>query len=428
MTQEQVKLGAEAAQAIIIGVLMNGESHEKLADDLNELESLLKTLGHVVCDRVVQKRHKFSVSTLLGKGKIEEISRMAEQRGAQLLVFDHPLTPPQVRNIEALTGKVVMDRTGVILEIFHAHARTAQARTQVEIARLEYLLPRLTGAWTHFQRQAGGGVRSRGMGEKQIEIDRRRARERIARLQRQLEQIRKERQTQRKARANELHVAIVGYTNSGKSTLMKALTKTSIEGKDELFATLDTSIKTIDPRTRPKILLSDTVGFIRRLPHALIESFKSTLDEVLEADLLLHVVDVSHPQYDEHMSITTKVLDEIGAGAIPQLMIFNKSDRLKDSILPRVLRGAYPGSMCISAYDKSDTSEVREHIFDYFKKNFTDYKLTIEPTNQRLQSLIYGQCIVIDADYSDPALVTFHLRSSRATYDRLSKLAAEQKN
>lgn len=423
--QEVISNQTEPSGAILVGILLNGESLEKLNEDLNELDSLLKTLGIIVHDRIIQKRHRLTAKTLLGTGKVDEIKDMAEARGAELVVFDRPLSPPQVRNLEEMTCKIVMDRTGVILEIFSKHARTNQAKTQVEIARLEYLLPRLTGAWTHFQRQAGGGVRSRGMGEKQIEVDRRRARERISRLQKQLEQIRKEKQTQRKSRSQELKVAIVGYTNSGKTTMMKGLTRSNVAGKNELFATLDTNIKTIDPRTRPKILLSDTVGFIRNLPHSLVESFKSTLDEVQEADLLLHVVDVSFHSYEDHIRITRQVLEDIGAGDVPQIMIFNKSDLLDEPILPRVLKAAYPGSMTLSANSMEDVNGLRDHIYAFFIKNLVNYSVAIDIGAQAELSKVYNNCLVINSDYDESGKMLFNVQSTRSTMAKLRKFIVE---
>lgn len=375
--------------------------------------------------RIIQKRHRLTAKTLLGTGKVDEIKELAESCNADVVAFDRPLSPPQVRNLEEMTGKTVMDRTGIILEIFSKHARTNQAKTQVEIAQLEYLLPRLSGAWTHFQRQAGGGVRSRGMGEKQIEVDRRRARERIVRLQKQLDHIRKEKETQRKARSQELKVAIVGYTNSGKTTLMKSLTRSTIAGKDELFATLDTNIKTIDPRTRPKILLSDTVGFIRNLPHSLVESFKSTLDEVREADLLLHVVDVSYHSYEDHIKITRQVLEDIGAGEVPQIMIFNKADLLKDPILPRVLKAAYPGSMTLSANSVADANELRDHIYGFFRKNLVTYSVAIDVALQTILSKVYNNCLILKTDYDESGKMLFSVQSTRSTMAKLRKYIVE---
>lgn len=392
---------------------------------MDELESLLSTLNIKVLDRIIQRRHKLISKTLLGTGKVDEIRDLAENSGADWVVFDRSLSPPQVRNLEAMTCKSVMDRTGIILEIFFRHARSNQAKTQVEIARLEYLLPRLTGAWTHFQRQAGGGVRSRGMGEKQIEVDRRRARERISRLHKQLEAIQREKKVQSKARSQELKVALVGYTNSGKTTLMKKLTKSKVAGKNELFATLDTNIKAIDPRTRPKILLSDTVGFIRNLPHALIESFKSTLDVVSDADLLLHVVDVSYHSYEDHIKITQGVLRDIGAGEIPQIMVFNKIDCLDDKILPRVLRAAYPDSMTVSAYIEDDVNNLRDHVYSFFRRNLVSYSVSVDIKDQAGVSKVYNNCLVIKTDYEESGNMLFSVQSTRSTMAKLRKYIVE---
>jgi len=405
--------------AIVVGVLLPGDSPQQLGEDLDELAALLQTLGVITGGRIIQKRQRLTAKCLLGTGKVEEIATLAKEVGAKLVVFDRPLSPPQVRNIEEMTGCEVLDRAGVILDIFAKHARTNQAKTQVEIARLEYLLPRMSGAWTHLHRQRGGG-NLRGMGEKQIEVDRRRARERIARLKAQLGQISKERATQRKSRRNELKVALVGYTNSGKTTLMNALTHAKLQAKDALFVTLDANVRTIDPSTRPKILLSDTVGFIRNLPHSLVESFKSTLDEVLEADMLLHVVDVSHPSYGIQMETTQKVLDEIGAGGIPTIVVFNKLDNLDDAILPKVLRQAYKGSICVSAYSEEDIIRLRKHIYDFFAANFVWAQLRIPADDTSALSQVYNSCLVTETDYETPDFVVIEVKATRAVLNKLS--------
>ncbi len=407
-------------RAVVVGVLLAGESAEKVEEELRELESLLDTLGVQVKGRIMQRRQKLTPNCFIGTGKVQEIKDLALSTDSRLVVFDRALSAPQVRNLEKMTSCVVLDRTGVILEIFSRHARTNQAKTQVEIAKLEYLLPRLSGAWSHFQRQKGGGALQRGMGEKQIEVDRRRARERIARLQKQLEQIRKEKATQRKSRSNELKVAIVGYTNSGKTTLMKGLTKAQVLPKDELFATLDTNVKTIDPRTRPKILLSDTVGFIRNLPHGLVESFRTTLDEVNEADLLLHIVDVSYPYYEDHIKVTRGVLEEMGAGEIPQILVFNKADRLNDPVLPRILKAAYPGCIVVSSQQEKDITRVRDHIYTFFRKNLVTFRLSIPADNPSAQSLLYRNCLVIEKDFDEEAGRVLYL--AQATRPTMTKL------
>jgi GTP-binding protein HflX len=407
----------EGRVAIIVGVTLAGED-DTLAEDLAELTQLLGTLKIQVGGRVVQKRQKVTPRFFVGEGKVDEIKLLAEQLGSNLVIFDRTLSGPQVRNLEESTGCEVQDRTGVILEIFARHARTTQAKTQVEIARLEYMMPRMTGAWSHLERQRGGGVQ-RGMGEKQIEVDRRLARERMSRLRRQLEGIQKDRQNQRKARLSELKVALVGYTNSGKTSIMSAVTRANVQAEDVLFATLDASVRTLDPSTRPKILLSDTVGFIRNLPHSLVESFKSTLDEVLEADLLLHVVDASHPNFRAQMQTTSDVLREIGAGEIPQLMVFNKLDKVADPVLPKILKAAYKNSEFVSALREDDMVRLRRYIIKYFEENLVRATIEVPADDQALLSLIYKSCLILETDFSIQDRARFEVRASPAVLAKL---------
>lgn len=407
----------DKSKALIVGVLAQGEE-DHLGDDLDELEQLLQTLKVKTLSRVVQRRQKLNPKCLLGEGKVEEIRQQAIDLGAGLVVFDRTVSAPQMRNLEKMTGCEILDRTGVILEIFARHARTNQAKTQVEIAQLEYQLPRMTGAWTHLERQRGGGVQ-RGMGEKQIEVDRRRARERISRLQKQLDNYRKDRQNQRKARLSELKVALVGYTNSGKTSVMIAMTKATTQAEDVLFATLDSNVRTLDPSTRPKILMSDTVGFIRNLPHGLVESFKSTLDEVLEADLLLHVVDMSHPMYRQQMETTNSVLREIGAGEIPVMLVFNKLDRVEDPVLPKILKAAYKHSMQVSAHSEEDMQNLRRKVFKYFEENLVRASLSVPADDQQLLSLIYKSCLILSSDFSVQDEARFEVRAAPAILAKL---------
>lgn len=358
---------------------------------------------------------------LLGTGKILELKQIAEDLGVTTLVFDRMLSAPQVRNISKLTGLEVLDRPGVILEIFRDHANTNEAKTQVEIARLEYLLPRLQGAWTHFQKQRGGGSNQRGMGEKQIEVDRRIARERIVKLSRQLKQIRNEKKLQRKKRQEHYRVALVGYTNSGKTTIMRELTNSLIDPENKLFATLDTRIKKLNPETQPTVLLSDTVGFIRNLPHNLIESFKTTLDEVLEADLLLHVIDVSS-DYDLQIKVTNEVLSEIGADEVPSLFVFNKCDLLEDPYIPKILKCKYPNSIFISSLKNSDLNELQQEIVSSVGKNLVNFEITVPISNQMIQSMVFKSCKILDSEYKDDGSVTFSLSSSKSVMEKLDSL------
>lgn len=413
----------EKEGAIVVGCMFDSaEEDAELVDyDLEELCSLLKTLGVEVKDQVVQRRAKPNPSLLLGSGKVEEIKALAEVHRAAWVVFDHHLSGPQVRNLEKELCLDVLDRSGVILEIFSRHARTKQAKLQVEIAQLEYLMPRLTGAWTHFQRQTGGGVRARGMGEKQIEIDRRRARERIARLAKQLAQIRKERQTQSKSRQNELRVGLVGYTNSGKTTLMSTMTRSQASPEDALFATLDSSVRSLDPSTRPRILLSDTVGFIRKLPPSLIESFKSTLEEVVEADLLLHVVDLSHPNYRNQMATTEQVLADLGAQDIPVLMVFNKADQVSDPLLTKIVTQGFEHSMCLSALDKGQVRELRSMVYRFFESCFKRVKVRVSGEDAASLSVIHQHCVIMHAEYEEDGSVVFDVRASESSMAKLSQ-------
>ena len=290
------------------------------------------------------------------------------------------------------------------------------------------MLPRLTGAWTHFQRQSGGHTGARGMGEKQIEVDRRRIKERIAKLKVQLKQIAVDKAIQRKSRKAELKVALVGYTNSGKTTLLNSLTRAQSTAKDELFATLDSNVKIIDPATRPKILLSDTVGFIQNLPHGLVESFRSTLDEVLDADLLLHVVDISHTRYRDQMQVTDQVLEEIGAGDIPRIIVFNKGDCVDDPMLQRVLKGAYHGSIFVSAINPEDALRLREHIFEFFIHNFVQVTVRIPHSAQSILSLIHKSSMILNSDYSEEGFVLFEIRTTHSVIGRLQSFIVVNTN
>ncbi|MCX6124437.1 MAG: GTPase HflX [Proteobacteria bacterium] len=409
----------------MVGVLLSNEDLKILQDDLVELQALLTTLGVATVGQIIQRRAKLTPSCLIGTGKVQEIKVIAKEKGATIVVVDRPLSPPQVRNLEEMTGCMVMDRAGVILDIFAKHARTNASKAQVEIARLEHMLPRMVGQWTHLHRQRGGGVMG-GEGEKQIELDRRKARDRIARLKEQMVQLDKERATQRKSRRGEIKVSLVGYTNSGKSTIMNGLTNGDFVAKDALFATLDANVRTIDPTSRPKILLSDTVGFIRNLPHGLVESFKSTLDEVREADLLLHVVDISHYNYKAQMTTTDAVLKEIGVGNIPVLILFNKMDRVDDPFLKRILKHAYQGSIAVSAFRPEDMILLREHIYQFFAKNFVRVRLAVPSSDREGISLVYRTCMILDSDYERQNLAVFDVRIPKAALPRVAPYIMDQ--
>jgi GTP-binding protein HflX len=313
-------------QVVLIAVVKKGESVHTVEDHLQELAFLVHTAGGIARKEFIQKLEHPDPRTYVGKGKLAEILAYVKGNGINLAVFDDELSPSQIRNLEKELNIRIIDRTNLILDIFARRARTAQARVQVELAQYQYLMPRLTRMWTHLEKQQGG-IGTRGPGEKEIETDRRVIRKRIAKLKEELQTISRQAAVQRKKRSELVRVALVGYTNAGKSTLMNALSHARLFAEDKLFATLDTTVRKVVWNNRT-FLLSDTVGFIRKLPHQLVESFRSTLEEVREADLLLHVVDVSHPRFEEQISVVNTTLAEIGAGNKPVILVLNKTDLL----------------------------------------------------------------------------------------------------
>lgn len=311
-------------QAVLVGVIQKDHTEIQVNEYLDELTFLSETAGAIAVKRFTQRLPHPDSRTFVGKGKLEEIKQYVKQKGIPLVIFDDELTGSQISNIEKELGVKTIDRSDLILDIFASRARTAQSKVQVELAQYQYLLPRLKGLWKHLERQ-GGGIGTRGPGETEIETDRRIVKDKISLLRKRLAEIDKQSFTQRKERGELIRVALVGYTNVGKSTLMNVLSKADVFAENKLFATLDTTTRKVVFENTP-FLLSDTVGFIRKLPHHLVESFKSTLDEVREADILLHVVDTSHPQYEEQIGVVNKTLQELKAFEKPILTIFNKMD------------------------------------------------------------------------------------------------------
>lgn len=314
-----------AERVVLVGVIFKKREEDQVKEYLDELEFLVDTAGGFVLNRFVQKLDRPDASSYIGKGKLEEIRAYVKENDIDLVVFDDELSPSQHRNLERTVKCRVIDRSNLILDIFASRARTAHAKTQVELAQYQYILPRLAGMWTHLERQRGG-IGVRGPGEKEIETDRRIVRDKIALLKKKLEQIDKQKTTQRSNRGSLVRVALVGYTNVGKSTIMNILSKSKVFAEDKLFATLDTTVRKVVIGNLP-FLLSDTVGFIRKLPHHLIESFKSTLDEVRESDILVHIVDISHPNFEEQINVVNQTLEEIGAANKQTLILFNKIDK-----------------------------------------------------------------------------------------------------
>lgn len=372
-------------KAVLVGLITKSQSEELLEEYLDELAFLTETAGAIPLKRFTQKLERPDTRTFVGKGKLQEIIAFTKEKEVDLLVFDDELSPSQLRNIEKEAGCKVMDRNNLILDIFAGRAQTSHARTQVELAQYQYLLPRLTRMWTHLERQKGG-IGMRGPGESQIETDRRIIQVKIAKLKERLRDIDKQMATQRKNRGDLVRVALVGYTNVGKSTIMNLISKSTVFAENKLFATLDTTVRKVVLENIP-FLLSDTVGFIRKLPTQLIESFKSTLDEVREADILIHVVDISHPSFEDHISAVNDTLLEIKSLDKPIIMIFNKIDAFKfvqkeeDDLMPItkenmsledwkrswMAKNNAP-ALFISATERSNIKEFRDLLTEEVKK------------------------------------------------------------
>lgn len=385
MIEKGTKIRKEE-KAILVGLVHQYQTEEEVNEYLDELSFLAETAGATAIKRFTQKRNNPDVATFLGKGKLEEIKYFIERNEVDILIFDDELSGSQIQNIEKILGKHVLDRSDLILDIFARRAQTAQAKAQVELAQYQYILPRLRGMWKHLERQ-GGGIGTRGPGETEIETDRRIIRDKISQLKRKLDGFDKQAFTQRKERGELIRVSLVGYTNVGKSTIMQLLSKENVFAENKLFATLDTTTRKV-VFDRTPFLLSDTVGFIRKLPHHLVESFKSTLDETREADILLHVVDISHPKYEEQMAIVNETLHSLGAGEKPTLVVFNKMDLyaertfdpwLEESVKQNLLReleekwNLQTSNNCIfiSALEKTNVHWFRDLLLEKVKTMYS---------------------------------------------------------
>jgi GTP-binding protein HflX len=420
MTQEAEP---KRARAIVAAVQRPSVSDLEFDASLEELRQLAKTLGFEVVARFTQKRAGFEKAAYFGTGKREELRAIREQERADLILIDHEISPSQAFNLAKEVGGEVMDRTMVILEIFHRHAASRFARAQVEIARLGYMGPRLREA----AKQAGpkdrarSGTGGRSGGESHGELDRRKIRDRIAELQDELDAMVLERKTQRARRQERqglARVALVGYTNAGKSTLMRALTGSEVLVANKLFATLDTTVRALHPEAVPRVLVSDTVGFIKNLPHGLVASFKSTLDESLEASLLAHVVDASDPGFERQLAVTEEVLDEIGAKEVPRLLVFNKIDRGGDESM---LRAKYPGCIVMSARREGDIARLREAIVAFFERDLVEAELFLPWSANKLRGEIYATCKVLE-ERAEGEGAFLRVRGAPADLERLREL------
>jgi GTP-binding protein HflX len=469
--------GATRPRAVLVGVQLPGVTDEEHESDLAELARLVHTLGYDVAATVTQKRDALAPAAVLGEGKLKELADWTGGKGVipsgaaavkskarananwtraraggetkdadeandddgepsrsdddsqardgankvAVVVVDHEITPSQARNLERATGGEVIDRTGVIVDIFHRHAQSRQARLQVEIARLNYVAPRLRESPGGKERQRG-----KGAGEASIELDRRKIRDRIAELREQLAAVQKEQDQRRHARRDQPRVALVGYTNAGKSSLMRALTGSQVLVEDKLFATLDTTVRALQPETKPRILVSDTVGFIKKLPHDLVVSFKSTLDEALEASLLLYVVDATDPTYLTQLEVTRNVLADIGADAVPSRLLFNKADGLSAE-QRRTLgqRFAAEDPIVLSAHDPVDVAALRSTITAFFEQSMVDAELVVPYAKQSLLGQIYETARVVAEEYDERG-TRLRVRAMPAAVGRLQRLFEER--
>ena len=358
--------------ALLVAVQFSDSTENQIQIQLDELELLAETAGALTQERIIQKRSKVDAATFIGKGKISSIIEQAKELKLHLIIFNDELSPTQIKNIQKLAGDSVkiLDRTGLILDIFDNHARSREAKTQIKLARLEYMLPRLTRQWTHLERQMGGVGTRGGPGETQIEIDRRLIRNQITKLKLDLKKIQKQHSTQTQSRKSIYKIALVGYTNSGKSTLMKALSGSDVYIQDQLFATLDTTTRKVELGCGISFILSDTVGFIRKLPHHLVASFRSTLSEVKEADLILRVCDASSSQMNVHINTINQVLESLDITHENQLTVINKIDLVSDVDLLLGLKNSNPDAILISAHKSLKINSLKKKIVDIIKSNY----------------------------------------------------------
>src|SRR4030065_1162364 len=386
-------------RAMLVAVQTRNLSRELVEEHLSELEELADTAGADSIFKIIQSKASIDPAFYIGKGKTEELAQLVELNEIDLVISDDDLTPVQVRNLERLFNRKIIDRSGLILDIFALRAKTKEAQTQVELAQLEYLLPRLTRAWTHLSKQYGG-IGTKGPGETQIETDRRMIRTRISHLKEKLKDIESQRQTQSKGRIDSVRISLVGYTNAGKSTLFNLVTKSEVFAEDKLFATLDSTTRVYNIN-KQKLLLSDTVGFIRKLPPHLIASFKSTLNEVRSADIILHVIDLAHHYFADHVEVVEDTLSDLGCKDKTQLKVFNKVDIVKDKNKIDYVRNRYENSVVISAERGINISSLEKKLLDIIEQSFVLNTIEINLHNSKLASKIHSLAKVLSTKYSD---------------------------
>lgn len=407
-------------KCILVGVITRFNSKSEVDESLEELSLLADTAGAEVIYKITQERVKPEPSTFIGKGKVVELSRKVKEEKIPLVIFDDDLSPAQVRNLERLLECKVLDRSALILDIFASRAKTSEAKTQVELAQLEYLLPRLTRQWTHLSKQFGG-IGTKGPGETQIETDRRLIRTRISALKERLERITQQRITQRKGRTKHTRAALVGYTNVGKSTLLNLMSGSDVFVENRLFATLDPTTRLVPLNTSVSILMTDTVGFIKKLPHHLVASFKSTLEEVTEADILLHLVDIANPYFEDQINVVQETLEDLGAGDTPTIMVFNKIDILKDRSILGTMSEKYSNHAFISAVRGINILGLKEEVLRLLKKEFTIENIKIPNSRQRLIAQLHAIGEVLEKEYGNDH-VTMKVRIHKRDRERFLQM------
>jgi len=406
-------------RAILVALNTKELSRDIVEEHLDELEELALTAGAETIIRVIQEKNNYDPAYYIGKGKAEEILQLVEMNEINLVIFDDDLSPVQVRNLSNLINKKIIDRSGLILDIFASRARTREARTQVELAQLQYMLPRLTRAWTHLSKQYGG-IGTKGPGETQIETDRRIIRTRISHLKEKLEKIESQRETQTIGRKDFIKVSLVGYTNAGKSTLFNRLTDAGVFAEDKLFATLDSTTRTLEISKNHKMLISDTVGFIRKLPAHLVASFKSTLNEARDADIILHVVDFSHPYYEEHMQVVEDTLKDMNIQDKIVINVFNKVDAVTDKNKLDYVKNRFKNSIIISASRGINITGLKDKIISDIEDSFVEEKIDLKLSDSKIAARIHSLAEVISTKYDDEIHITY--RTNKQNSEKIKKM------